>query len=311
MSWRDLIEVPRRVTLPWTGGATVHERDREYRIDFIDRLPNEHGWYNFQLAGRRANSVIPADADISVLKFRRNGYLVGDRIIFDDARVDPDPKQIFACSEQVHLIPDALDRFARVCVGRVYAEGPLIFAEPAFPLGPEDEVSNAYLDRASSVSQIKGVVPALDAAFRMETHLRALAEERRRELERRRAEQEAKRAAEERRRELVRQLGDGAGRRELARMDFEQAARAALTIGGAEYLDHRRSVAANEWIVRYRLDGRRFECVCDTNLQIVDAGICLTDHDGETGDTYFTLESLPGVVMQAIELGVLHVRRRV
>src|SRR4030095_9403014 len=132
MSWRDMLTTPVRVTLPWTGGATLHAADREYRIDFKTvRIPNEHGWYNFQIDGRRAHCALPVESDTSILAHRRTGYLVGDRIIFDNARVDPDPKQIFARSEQVHLIPEALDRFARVCVGRVYAEGPLIFAAPA------------------------------------------------------------------------------------------------------------------------------------------------------------------------------------
>ena len=55
----------------------------------------------------------------------------------------------------------------------------------------------------------------------------------------------------------------------------------------------------NEWAVRYRLDRQKFECVCDERLRIIDAGICLTSHDtDERGDTYFTLESLPGVVLQ-------------
>lgn len=311
MSWRDLlITGPLRVTLPWLGGGALHAAERVYLLDF-DGRPREHGWYRFEIRGRLACFPYDAEPDTSILRHRATGYLVGDRIMLDSARVDPDASKVFAQSEHVHLIPEALDRFARVSVGRVYAGGPLIFVEPAFPLGPEDEVTNAYMDRAISVTQIKGVVPALDAAFRLETHLRAVAEERRKELARRRAEEEAMRAAEERRRELLERLGDGAGRRELARVDFEQAARAALAVGGAEYLDHRRSVAANEWIVRYRLDARRFECVCDTDLRIVDAGICLTDHAGETGDTRFTLESLPAVVLQAIDLGVLHVRRRV
>ena len=45
-------------------------------------------------------------------------------------------------------------------------------------------------------------------------------------------------------------------------------------------------------------------------LRIVDAGICLEDHaTGEKGDTYFTLESPPGVVRQAIREGQLVVWR--
>jgi hypothetical protein len=241
-----------------------------------------------------------------------HGYLVGDRIVADDTRIDPDPAKIVAHSERVFLLPDDLDRFSRVCAGRIYPEGPLVFREQIFPLGPESEVMNAYLDRLASVQQIPGVMPALDAAFRMEVLQREQAEARRAELARLRAEEEAKLAAERRRAELLEQLGDGARRRELAREDFGEAAKAALTVGGAVYLDHRRSARAGEWVVRYVVDGQRLECVCDTAMQIVDAGICLTDHNsGEKGDRYFTLESISSVVREAVRLDKLVVWRHI
>jgi hypothetical protein len=92
----------------------------------------------------------------------------------------------------------------------------------------------------------------------------------------------------------------------LAKEDFEAAARAALAVGGAEYLDHRKAVQRNEMIVRFRFLRRRFECTCDHNtLQIIDSGICLTAHgddefaDGIKGDSFFSLESLPSVIAEA------------
>ena len=67
-----------------------------------------------------------------------------------------------------------------------------------------------------------------------------------------------------------------------------------------------------EWLVKYRVDGQRLACVCNTNLQIIDAGVCLVDHGtNEKGDTYFTLESLPAVIRQAIREGKLVVWRHV
>ena len=87
-----------------------------------------------------------------------------------------------------------------------------------------------------------------------------------------------------------------------------------MAIGNAELLSWQAVTVDRhtEWIVRYRLDGRRFECVCDANLRIVDSGICLTDAaTGIKGDTRFTLESLPAVVQQAIDDDVLVVYRHV
>jgi hypothetical protein len=211
------------------------------------------------------------------------------------------------------MLEEGLGRFARVTAGRVYAEGPLIYDGPAMPLGPEDEVRDAFLNRLSSLDGIKGVVPALDAAFRMESWHRADVEFNRAEAERQRREEEARLAAEERRAEFARAVGDGAGRRAMASVDFEAAARAALAVGGAELLDQRRSAVRGEMVVVFKLGDRRFECTCvGATLRIVDSGICLRDHNtGEAGDTYFTLESLPGVIRQAERERRLHVYRHV
>jgi hypothetical protein len=147
----------------------------------------------------------------------------------------------------------------------------------------------------------------------METWRRDEAERRRVALEQARREEAERRAREERRRELAERLGDGAGRRAMVPLDFAEAARAALAVGGAEYLDHRPSAQRGEVVVRFRVQKQRFECTCDeATLRIIDAGICLVDHEtGERGDTYFTLESLPAVILEARRGGQLVVFRHV
>jgi len=246
------------------------------------------------------------------------GYLVGDRFIGIDVQVDPDPKVIAESSERVHLIDPDLDRFALVSAGRASVDGPLVFIQQEMPLGPESEVRAAYLDDKPTVDDVPGVMPALDAAFRMARWQRLEVERRRAEVaERLRAEEEARQRAR-RRQELLERLGDGAGRRAIAVVDFEAAVRAALAVGGAQYLEHRASRRAGEMVVRFRLDYRRFECTCDQALRILDAGICLTAHGddddfaaGTRGDSFFTLESLPGVIRQADREGKLVIFRHV
>lgn len=298
MGWRDLLtKGDEKVTLPWLGESELRASSRYWTVQ--GKRPKEHGWFQFKIEGRTVKFDGKAEAQPDLLVDSVRGYLVGDRLVTDDARCEPDPKQIVGFSEQVHLLEEGLDRFARVRAGRVYKDGPLVYQGPEFPMGPEDEVLQAFLDQKTSVSDIKGVTPALDAAFRMETWQRAEAERRRIELERIRREEEEKRAREERRQALVKKLGDGEGRREMALVDFNAAAKAALAVGGAEFLDAKQA-RKGEWAVKYRLNGQRFECVCDIRLHIVDAGICLVDHDtDEKGDTFFTLESLPAVVLQA------------
>jgi hypothetical protein len=225
----------------------------------------------------------------------QTGYLIGDRLVRDGVAARAvNLKSLESCSETVHLIEAGLDLFARVSAGRFFENGPLVYMERAFPLGPEDDVLGSFLDKKKSVDDIKGVIPSLDLAFRLETW-------RRDELERTRREEQERREKEERRRQLTEKLGDGEGRREMAKIDFAEAVNAALAVGGAEYLDYRKAVNRNEFVVRFRLDGRRYECVCDNNMRIVDAGICLTNSEtDEKGDTYFTLESFPAVIRQAI-----------
>ena len=80
----------------------------------------------------------------------------------------------------------------------------------------------------------------------------------------------------------------------------------ALSHTGAELINWRRN-GQRQAVVRYRLTGRRFECVIDTeSLQIMDAGICLSGTDEE-----LNLSSLPSAVREAIQSGQLHVFRNI
>lgn len=317
MGWRDLLQSENdSITLPWTGGRSLCLNGQVWNIE--GRLPIEHGWYAFSISGRKATrwEISQVGANPDILTNLITGYLVGNRLVGDNERVDPDPKGIAAHSEQVFLLDEGLDRFVRISAGRTCDDGPLIFKQQEMPLGPEDEVLQAFLDNSNDIYQcrgIKGVVPALDAAFRMEIWQRMEAERRRQELERLRREEEERRAREQRRQELIAHLGNAETRREMARIDFGEAAKAALAVGNAQYLDHRRAPRRGEMIVRFRVDRQRFECVCDERtLRIIDSGICLTDHDtGEKGDAFFTLESLPSVIREAIRDRVLVVYRHV
>jgi hypothetical protein len=301
MGWQDLLQTgDETLVSPWVEGRSLRQGDRTWTID--GKLPKEQGWYEFKLANRRAKLKGATENPGGALKFIKRGYLVGDRFVEDTVRVDPDPAKIIAFSEPLFLVEPGLDRFVRVAAGRMCEDGPLVYEGQEMPLGSEEEVLKVFLDSGNSVDGIPGVVPALDAAFRMEALQRVEAQRRRAELERQRLLKEERLKLEERRKKLFEKLGDAAGRREMALHDFAEAARAALAVGGAKYLDHRKAVRKNEMAVRYSINGRNYECTCDAyTLRIIDAGICLINHGtGEKGDTYFTLESLPGVVLQAM-----------
>lgn len=309
MGWQDLLQAEdETIVLPWAGGKTLHSKDRRWQLG---RLPPEHGWHTFTLSGRKAAWKAPGEANPDQLAKRVKGYLVGDRLLLDDVFVDPDPSKLMESSVELHLIEPGVDRFVRVIAGEL---GGLIFYEMLdMPLGPEEEVKQAFVNRAATVDNIRGVPPALDAAFRLETWRRVETARRRVEAEQARREAEERHQREEQRRQLVEQLGDAQGRRQMAQVDFGEAARAALAVGGATYLDHRDSFNRNEVIVQFRYEQRQFECTCDrTTFRIIDSGICLIDHaTGEKGDTYFTLESFPGVIREAIARRKLVVFRHI
>jgi hypothetical protein len=308
MTWRDLLPKNEEFVGPWIGGRIVQMPDRLW---WLTEPLTVHGWYKFRDVNGKALPIERTEPNHEILTQVAYGYLVGDRFASEKytmaTRVEPDKVYTWP---RVNLIEDGLDRFVRVSVGKVHGDGPLIYRCQEMPLGVEDAVIAAYQDRVASLSAIKGVTPALDAAFRMASWQRLDTERRRLELEQRRREEEAKRAAEEKRQALVKQLGDGAGRRALAKIDFETAARAALRVGNAELLDYRK--AHGEHVVTYRLNGRRLQCTCDDELRICSAGICLVDHTtGRADDDLLTLESLPGVVAQAEREGRLVVFRHV
>lgn len=309
MSWRDLLRTESSVTAPWTGGRSLHGKEgKTFAVE--GPLPDEHGMHTFSLGSGRKVRWQGRSEESPEQWFgeggpRVTGYLIGDRLAADGSSVPTDIGALYESTEPVYLTEPGLDRYARVAAVR-HTDERLYFLRQEFPLGPEDDVRQAYVDRVPTVAQIPGVPPALDLAFRVSSWQRA-------EVERRRAEIERKQREEQEREALMRKLSDGAGRRSMAALDFETAARAALAGSGAELLDHRKGYAKGEMVVQFRFSGRRFECVCEqSTLRIVDAGICLIDHDtGERGDTRFTLESLPGVIQEAIDDGKLVVFRHV
>ncbi len=307
MGWKDLLsEEEQTIVAPWMGGRSLHSGGRTRTI--AGDLPVEHGWYEFTLSPRRARVGSSCHASPNSLGWLQEGYLVGDRFVPDDVRPAQLQHAVARRFPRVHLAPPGLERFSRVQVGALRPRERLVFRGLAFPLGPESDVLTAYLDR-TSVRDVAYVIPSLEAAFKLECRVRDRAERRREELARAARAARERREREARLRELRDSLESGVGRRALANIDMHSAAEAALAVGGATLLDIRPG-HAGDTIVRYRLDGRRFECSCDEELRIIDSGVCLTDETtGERGDRYFTLESLPSVIRQAEREGVLVVYR--
>lgn len=314
MGWEDLLQPETEVrVLPWTGGQCVGDLYRVWNI--LGKLPQEHGWYSFTVTGGR-KAILRGPAEMpqgfEVGRKAIRGYLVGNRLIPDDARVETNPAKFIEQTRPVYLVEPGLEQFTRALVVQ-HGNLQWIYIRQEFPLGPEGDVLTAYLDHKDSVGTIPQVTPALDLAFRWVTQQRVRAEERRKELERIRAEEAKQRVLEGKRQEAMRSLGTGLGRRTMAAVDFETAAKAALAVSGSELLACRPSHNRGEMVVQYRTHNQRLECVIDAKtLRVIDAGVCLVDHEtGKRGDTDLTLEALPATVGQAIREHKLVVWRHV
>ena len=318
MGWADLLSASEERTLPWLGDAAILDRGRRWSLK--GARPPEVGWHRFETSGGRTARWLGeglADPDFEQGHTLLRGYLVGDRLIPDHASVKVSVDAIFEQTEQVWLVEPGLDRFVRALVARG-SDGRLIYLRQEFPEGPELDVLEAWQDRADDIGHVPGVTPALELAFRWLSWQRLLAEERL--AEQRRLAEEAAELERLQQEEAARVAAyqaaarDGQRRRVLAQQDFATAAQAALSVAGAELLDHREEYNDKQRrVVQFRFRRRRFECVVQADtLRIIDSGICLVDHTtGERGDERFTLESLPAVIGEAMDRGVLHVFRHV
>ena len=292
-TWRELLSRDVVLNLPWFAGRDLRSRGRRWKIR--GPMPTTEGWHQFRVdTGRRATWLGPGTEDLEAMDRAPSmaGYLVGDRLVPDGVSDVTGAGAVFDLSVKVRLSPGGLERFTRARLRSI--EGRWIFQREEFPLGPEPELETLFLEGGWGLEAIKGVTPALELVFNLESLRRdRVARQRQRAAERREA------AA--RQRQLARLHSTGVGRRAMARLDFEAAARAALSVSGVKLLDIRPWHSEHERRLRFYHEGLRIECVVDAvTLGVIDAGICLHDHrTGEKGDTYFTLESLPGVITQA------------
>lgn len=274
MDYTQFLQKPGEVLkLPYFGGKSICDDKLTYRL----RETLQPGWYQFRKSGRYLTVDGPIEPELDAWKLPRvNGYVMNGRIIGNDFQA-----RLFGLPTDVDLT-----RFTPISA-RKWFDGHILYEGPEFETEVETKVRDAF-EEERSMDDIKRVTPALAHTFLLESTQRALA----REAERRAREQadRQKRVAE-----LARWQETLEGRISLA-----------LSHTGAELVNWRRN-GQRQAVVRYRLGGRRFECVIDTeSLQIVDAGICLSGADEE-----LNLSSLPSAVREAIESGQLHVFRHI
>lgn len=303
--WRELISKPSVTVLPWFGGRDLFNSvGMKWVID--GPTPPEHGFWKFSVGTNRVARWVEGQDRVEVWdeylnkkQPRLTGYLVGDRmsLLWDYIANSPGKKNfrdlLVSSSKKVWFLPDNLPEFTKVVAREWPGNGELVFEREVDPPLIIDEVYDAYISGAEELT-VKGVPRDLADIFRVKVAKRKAEAARRAEIE-------AKRRAAAERAELDKKVGTSEGRRALAAVDFDAAARSALVVGGAEFLAARPGPNPGTMTVVYRCEGHRLGCVVDMMLRVVNAGICLTDHyTDESGDEYFTLESLPSVVREAV-----------
>jgi hypothetical protein len=274
MDYTQFLQMPdETLRLPCFGGKSVCDDKLTYRL----RETLQPGWYQFMKSGRYLTVDARIEPELEKWKLRRvTGYVMNVRIIGNDFQ-----SRLFGLPAEVDL-----PKFTPVSARRWFDDH-ILYEGQEFETEVETKVRDAF-EEERGIEDIKGVTPALAHTFLFESTQRALARE-----------------AERRAREEVERQKQTA---ELARWQETLEGRISLALShtGAELVNWRRN-GQRQAVVRYRLGGRRFECVIDTeSLQIIDAGICLSGADEE-----LNLSSLPSAVREAVESGQLHVFRDV
>jgi hypothetical protein len=327
VDYRRFLAATSEADLPYFGGPFVDATDRRLRLAG-DTRPAP-GFWRFEIRGRDARPIAPADPpDLSELPAVR-GYAVADYLVHQHA-------------ERLALPPADQPLTFAPLVGRRWPTGALLFDTLDFEAGIEEEVRERYT-AGQPLAELSGVPAALRAAYAYAVLLRASARDGvpARPAEARGSvaaiaaggEPAARQVLRDLRREREQQPAAGQlshdqpGAGQLshdqpaagqlshdqpaasapqtparARLSAEDRADAALFAANAALRDTR-WLANGVLEVRYDLDGERFVTLVDgQTMRVVDAGICLDGHDDR-----LTLDSLPGVIREAIRDHRLHI----
>jgi hypothetical protein len=318
MDYKKFLGKTDELVLPSFGGVTVSAKGRTLRLE----EPLEAGWWRFVVKGRQATPQGRADEeapDLGGLSVVRGHLVSGVRLVTDEGIVHdvqfppPDEPELFApCTARRwhsgELLFDGIEfeEEAEEAARRALEDGETLEAVKGVPASLRAAFAYALVESASAHLQIP-VVPlevrhqilalAHGGRERAEATLRALADRR----------QEAERARTAR----ANAPADAAAAARVANVlagwsDRTTRVHEALRSAGAQLL-RMRGLSNDQSEVTYRFMGSRFLAVVHAQtLNVIDAGVCL---DG--ADSALTLDSLPGVIREAIDTGQLVVTRRV
>lgn len=302
VDYRKFLGAKSTKVLPYFGGPFVHAPDRRLRVTMRVAV----GWWDFEIQGRNATAVAPADP-LSLHRCRAlRGHVVGDWLF-----VGGDTER------RLLLMPDDEPPVLSPVTARVWHGDHPIFEALEFEGDAEEAARTALLDDAT-IAGLVGATPSLRRAFGFARLQR--------EAQRRGLQVSVREVGG-----VLHEVADGMHdpvlvldalearvyafdpmslHRERASVpsgtvsDAPQRAAAALEAAGAVMLDAR---FAGDSImeVTFRYRGEQFIASVDwKTLHVYDSGICLSGADERLG-----LDALPSVISEAIENDLLHITR--
>lgn len=332
MDYTKFLNKKEHVVLPYLGGPYVFAKDRRLRLDGDAPVL---GFHRFEVSGRNARSLEVAESpELGGLPKARGhfcqGWLCGS---------SPD-----AALVRLSLLPEEEPPPLATTRARKWHSGDWLFEALDFD-GEAEEEARLRLERGDSLADLKGVAGTLRTAYgialaiatarRLETTVsprevashavriaeggsavateivQAIARERLEEADRARIRELARGATVRVRDGRITIEGRGErgspGRGREAPSVENAAMRAEAALDGAHArMMASRVLSATQIEVTWQFMDERFISVVDAiTLQVYDSGVCLA---GE--DDLVTLDSLPGVIREAIDTGRLVITRR-
>lgn len=307
MDYRKFLGKTTTQVLPYFGGAYVVAAERRLHV----KHQIEPGWWQFNIEGRKAMPQSKADAvDLSACQSVR-GHVLDDWLFISGRQI-----------ERLHFVPTGMCDVFSPCSARRWHQGSLIFTGVEF----EDEAEinvRTKLEEYEPITELKGVAASLRCAYGYAL-LSAAARQRQmpvalREVVNRLAdiagdgmplanqlldEIHAQRVMQQNRlRGMSREGLTRAGTRRAART-LEDKLAEILHNAGADFRSARQLEDGLIEVTYHFMDERFISVVDDTTFNVFDAGICLDGADREV-----TLESLPSVIREAIDIGALYITR--
>ncbi len=327
MDYSKFLGKKEEAVLAYLGGPFAYGKDRRLRVD--EPRPSI-GFHRFEIKGRAARTLGSDDPELSGLP-RVRGHHVRGWVTRSELR---DTRERVHGVERVHLLPLGEPSPLSIVRTRRWYSGDLVFESLDFD-GEVEEEARLRLEKREPLGEMKGVPASLRLAYGVALSI-AVAEQLRIPLSVReaasagpriaeRGEEAARdfilaldaRRAEESERARIRAIVAGrrprepivarrANPRDVPTVDnAHHRAEIALDAAHARLLSSR-NLGNGNLEVAFEFMGERFISVVDAlTLHVYDSGVCLAG-----ADELVTLDSLPGVIREAINDGVLVITRR-